>query len=72
MDAESATPLLGHAHADSSEAWDLRGTFATSLAGLTAVLLGLLAAFAQYAPGITDAHVDQYYSYFTDVSVSSS
>lgn len=61
MDSESGTPLLG------SKPWNLRGTFAASLVGLTAALLALLAAFCEYAPDLSDAHVDRYYSYLTDV-----
>lgn len=58
MDSEA--PLLPE-HGGSSKPWNLRGTFAASLGGLTAVLLALLAAFGRYSQDITDAHVNQYY-----------
>ena len=62
MDSEAGTPLLDH------KSWNLRGTFAASLAGLTTILLAVLAALGRYAPHLTDAHVDRYYSFLTDVS----
>lgn len=56
-------PLLdGH-----GKPFSLKNNFAASLAGLTAVLLALLAVFGQYAPHLTDAHVNRYYSFLTDV-----
>nr|AXF41562.1 RHP1 protein [Chlorella sp. ArM0029B] len=68
MDAEAAAPLLaGTSHAGTS--WDLRGTFAASLAGLTTLLLVLLALFGQYAADLTDANVDRYYAWLSDVYV---
>lgn len=64
MDAEAAAPLLHHA-----SAWDLRGTFAASIAVLVALLLGITAAFAEFSEEATPAHVDRYYSFLTDVLV---
>lgn len=63
MDAEAGTPLLQ----GGAKAWQLKGTFSASLAALGACLLCLLAAFARYAPHLTDAHVDRYYGFLTDV-----
>ena len=69
MDSESGAPLLGGASSHGAGVlWDLRSTFGASLAGLTAALLALLAVYGEYAPHLTDAHVDRYYSYLTDVS----
>lgn len=62
MDAEAGAPLLGDV-----AAWQLRGTFSASLAGLSACLLALLTAAAHYAPHLTDAHIARYYGFLTDV-----
>jgi hypothetical protein len=61
MDTEAGVPLLPH-----DPGFNLRGTFAASLAGMTAALLVLLELFAQYAPhAAKDSHVDRYYSFLT-------
>lgn len=64
MDAEIGESLLPHA-----AKWNLKG-FAASVAGLTALSLGCLTFFSEYSKeAFTDKHVDQYYSYLTDVYV---
>ena len=63
MDAEAGIPLLPH-----DRKWDLKG-FAVSVAGLTTALLGFMTFFSEYSKEATDKHVDQYYSYLTDVYV---
>ena len=64
-DAEIGIPLL----VKRGKPWNLKGTFAPSLAGLTGVLLVLLSVFTVYSDDANDKHVDQYYSYLTDVYV---
>ena len=64
--AEAGLPLLAP---EGGKPWNLRSTFAASLAALLAGLLALLAACATSSPTIADGHVNRYYSYLTDVYV---
>ena len=43
----------------------LRGGFAASLGGLTALCLILLSIFGEYSPNLTDEHVTRYYHYLS-------
>jgi len=66
MDAEAGAPLL---HGGGGSAWNLRTTFATSLAALLGVLICLMGAFTEFTLKATPVHVDRYYSFLTDVLV---
>ena len=67
MPADTEAPLLSeHAHA----AWQMRKLFSAPLVAVIAVILGAFFALVQYPEyNATDAHVNQYYTYFIHIMI---
>ncbi len=60
-------PLVANGSA-AHKPWNLKGSFSTSVAGLSVVLLAAFAALVKYSDvKATDAHVNQYYMWWVDV-----
>ncbi len=65
MGSKVTTVELGPPAAPARAPWNLRGSFAASLAAISIVLLVLIAVFTEYEDELsTNAEIDKYYPFF--------